>query len=77
MNLLTGATFFLLGIAIFVRTLNAGGGLLSIGVLVGALFLALGALKLLLAFRTKELDRNKKQVADDQQPVNQRMSKRL
>ena len=40
-----------LGVVIVVRTLAAGGGPLSIGVLVGVIFLALGLGRLYLALR--------------------------
>jgi hypothetical protein len=38
----------LLGIAIVVRTIVAGGGLLAFGILLGVLFVMAGALRLLL-----------------------------
>lgn len=40
-----------LGVVIIVRTLAAGGGVLSIGVLLGAVFVALGAGRLYLSLR--------------------------
>ena len=40
---LTSALMVLLGIAILVRTISAGGGVLAFGVLVGLLFIAAGA----------------------------------
>jgi hypothetical protein len=42
----------ILGVAIIVRTVAAGGGALSIGVLLGVVFLAIGAGRLYLAQRT-------------------------
>ena len=42
-TLATSAAMALLGIAIVLRTATAGGGPLSLGVLLGALFLAAGA----------------------------------
>ena len=41
----------ILGVAIIVRTVAAGGGVLSIGVLLGIVFLAIGAGRLYLAQR--------------------------
>lgn len=41
----------ILGLLIIVRTLAAGGGVLSVGVLLGAVFLAIGAGRLYLAMR--------------------------
>ena len=41
----------ILGLAIIVRTLSAGGGPLSIGVLLGVVFLAIGGGRLYLAQR--------------------------
>ncbi len=41
----------LLGLVILIRTLVAGGGPLSIGVLIGAVFLAIGAGRLYLSLR--------------------------
>jgi len=40
-----------LGVAILVRTIAAGGGALAFGVLIGILFVAAGALRLLLERR--------------------------
>ncbi|MDQ3102709.1 MAG: hypothetical protein M3Q53_02560 [Actinomycetota bacterium] len=40
-----------LGLLIIIRTLAAGGGLLSIGVLLGLVFLAIGAGRLYLSLR--------------------------
>ncbi len=40
-----------LGVAIIVRTLIAGGGVLSIGVLLGVVFLCIGAGRLVLSLR--------------------------
>jgi hypothetical protein len=40
------------GIAILVVTLARGGGVLSVGILMGLLFMALGAGRLYLTFRT-------------------------
>lgn len=45
------ALFLVLGAAILVRTLTAGGGLLSVGTLLGAIFLAVGAGRLWVAAR--------------------------
>jgi len=41
----------LLGVAIIVRTLTAGGSALSVGVLLGGVFLAIGCGRLYLALR--------------------------
>jgi len=41
----------ILGVAIIVRTVAAGGGVLSIGVLLGVVFLAIGAGRLYLSTR--------------------------
>ena len=41
----------LLGLAIVIRTLAAGGGVLSIGVLLGAVFCAIGAGRFYLSLR--------------------------
>ena len=41
-----------LGIVIVVRTAVAGGGLLSVGVLIGVVFVAIGAARLYLSART-------------------------
>jgi hypothetical protein len=41
----------LLGVAILARTIAAGGGLLAFGILLGILFIAGGALRLLLERR--------------------------
>lgn len=40
-----------LGVLIIVRTLTAGGGVFSLGVLLGAVFLAIGAGRLYLSLR--------------------------
>jgi hypothetical protein len=40
-----------IGVALFVRTLTAGGGAAATGVLLGALFVAAGAGRLYLQFR--------------------------
>jgi hypothetical protein len=40
-----------LGVAILVRTVLAGGGLLAFGILLGVLFIAAGAVRLLLERR--------------------------
>ena len=53
------ATFLLsalmlgVGVAIIVRTFSAGGGLLSLGTVVGVLFVAAGAARLYLAWRLR------------------------
>lgn len=44
-------SLMLLGIAIVVRTLEAGGGALSVGILVGGLFVIVGAGRLWTAWR--------------------------
>lgn len=41
-----------LGIVIVARTLTAGGGLLSVGVLLGAVFMAIGGARLYLSSRS-------------------------
>ena len=41
----------ILGVAIIVRTVAAGGGVLSVGVLLGIAFVAIGAARLWLALR--------------------------
>jgi hypothetical protein len=41
-----------IGVAIIVRTLVAGGGAASMGILLGAIFVALGAARLYLSVRT-------------------------
>jgi hypothetical protein len=41
----------ILGVAIIVRTVAAGGGVLSVGVVLGAVFVAIGGGRLLLAQR--------------------------
>jgi hypothetical protein len=46
LTLLTSGLMVLLGVAIVVRTLGAGGGPAAVGVLVGLLFVAGGALRL-------------------------------
>lgn len=43
----------LIGIAIIVRTVTAGGGVASIGVLFGAIFVLLGLARLYLSVRTE------------------------
>jgi uncharacterized membrane protein HdeD (DUF308 family) len=40
-----------IGIALIVRTLIAGGGALAVGLLIGVLFIAAGAARLYLQFR--------------------------
>ena len=45
------AALMLLGVAIIARTLDAGGGVFSIGIVVGILFLAAGAGRLWIALR--------------------------
>jgi len=42
----------LLGVVIVVRTVAAGGGALSVGVAIGAIFVAIGAARLYLASRS-------------------------
>ena len=56
----TGATTFVLsglllaiGLVMVARTLSAGGGAFSLGVVFGALFIAAGAARLWLAWRTR------------------------
>jgi len=41
-----------IGVVIIIRTLAAGGGPASMGILLGAIFLVLGAARLYLSFRT-------------------------
>jgi multisubunit Na+/H+ antiporter MnhB subunit len=48
---LMAVAMVVLGIAILVRTLAAGGGALALGVLIGALFVAAGAARLYLQLR--------------------------
>jgi hypothetical protein len=45
------AALMLLGVAIIARTIDAGGGIFSIGIVVGILFLAAGAGRLWVALR--------------------------
>jgi len=45
------AALMLLGVAIIARTLDAGGGVFSIGIVVGILFLAAGAGRLWIGLR--------------------------
>ena len=47
-----GPVIAIIGVAIIVRTVTSGGGALSIGVLLGVVFLAIGAGRLYLALRT-------------------------
>ncbi len=42
-TLVLSAAMVVIGIALLVRTVNAGGGLLSLGIVFGVLFLAAGA----------------------------------
>ena len=46
---LLGAVMVLLGVAIVVRTVTAGGGVTAFGILLGALFVAAGAGRVWLA----------------------------
>ena len=46
------SVILILGLVIIVRTASAGGGPLSVGVLIGAIFIAIGAARLYLAART-------------------------
>ena len=50
--LLSGA-LLVIGVAIVARTLGAGGGPLSVGVVLGVLFIAAGAARLWLAWRAR------------------------
>ena len=47
--MLSSALLVLLGVAMIVRTLEAGGGVFSLGLLLGALFIAAGAGRIALA----------------------------
>jgi hypothetical protein len=49
--LVLSAAFFLLGLAILARTLFGGGGPLSVGVLMGVAFMAVGAGRLWVSSR--------------------------
>jgi uncharacterized membrane protein len=49
---LLSVVFLALGAVILVRTLASGGGVLSVGVLLGIVFLAVGAGRLWIASRT-------------------------
>lgn len=50
--LLSGA-LLVIGVLMIVRTLGAGGGAISVGVILGALFIAAGAARLWLAWRAR------------------------
>lgn len=49
LTMLSSALLVLLGVAMIVRTLEAGGGVFSLGLLLGALFIAAGAGRIALA----------------------------
>jgi hypothetical protein len=53
---LTSALMVFIGLAIVVRTIEAGGGPLALGVLVGVLFVAAGAGRLYIQARAGEPD---------------------
>ena len=48
MTRITSGLMMLLGVAIIVRTIAAGGGALAFGLLMGALFIVAGSLRLVL-----------------------------
>jgi len=50
-TMVLSAALMLLGVAIIARTIDAGGGIFSIGIVVGILFLAAGAGRLWVALR--------------------------
>ncbi|MDO8210920.1 hypothetical protein [Conexibacter sp. CPCC 206217] len=50
---LLSVVMFVIGIALLVRTFTAGGGVLSLGVLLGVLFLAAGAGRFMIARRRR------------------------
>lgn len=50
-TMVLSVALMLLGVAIIARTIDAGGGILSIGIVVGILFLAAGAGRLWVATR--------------------------
>ena len=50
--LLSGA-LLVIGVLMIVRTIDAGGGAISVGVILGALFIAAGAARLWLAWRAR------------------------
>ena len=50
---LLSTALLVIGIAIVARTLAAGGGILSVGVIMGVLFVAAGAARLWLAWRAR------------------------
>jgi hypothetical protein len=52
-TILLSALMLGVGVAIIVRTFSAGGGLLSLGTVFGALFVAAGAARLYLAWRLR------------------------
>ena len=56
LTILTSGLMVFLGLAIFVRTVAAGGGAAAIGVLVGALFVFAGAGRLWVLLKTGEED---------------------
>ena len=50
---LLSAALLVIGAAMVVRTVGAGGGAISVGVILGALFIAAGAARLWLAWRAR------------------------
>ena len=57
LTILTSGLMVFIGIAIVIRTLDAGGGAGALGILIGALFVAAGAGRLWVTLRSGEDER--------------------